>query len=179
MNLRLAAPLRSCAVSFNKCLSESVNSIDIYCTLKNRIITEFTTKREERGCHWQPLSSPWNDYHYYGLYILFSGSPQVLKNLGNACYAIGDYGKAVLRYDQRLQLAKKIQDKRSEEQSLNSLGIACEALGDYVKAISYYEQHLQLARQLKDLRSEEQALASLRVACYALGDYAKAMQYQK
>jgi tetratricopeptide (TPR) repeat protein len=75
--------------------------------------------------------------------------------------------------------ARKLGDRRSEEQALGSLGVAYEALEDYAQAIEYYEQRLSVARAIPDPRVEKQALCSLRVACYALGDYAKVMEYHE
>jgi tetratricopeptide (TPR) repeat protein len=55
---------------------------------------------------------------------------QILKNLGNACYALGNYAKVIEYYQQRLVLAREMGDRRTEAQILRNLGNVCYSLAD-------------------------------------------------
>ena len=47
------------------------------------------------------------------------------------------YIKAIEYYQQRIALARVMQDHRVEQQALSSLKVACYAVGDYTKAMEY------------------------------------------
>ncbi len=103
----------------------------------------------------------------------------MLGNLGIAYENLGDYTKAIERYQQELQIAREIGDRRGEGNALGNLGLAYENLGDYTKAIEHYQQALQIDREIGDRRGEGDALGNLGNAYDNLGDYTKAIEYHQ
>lgn len=73
-------------------------------------------------------------------------------------------------YEQNLQLARELGDRRGEMSALGSLGRAYDALNEHEKAIECYELALKLARELGDARSERQALRCLTDAQVGSGE---------
>jgi tetratricopeptide (TPR) repeat protein len=60
--------------------------------------------------------------------------------------ALGEYAKAIDYYEQRLAIARMIQDSRVEDQVLGSLKVAYFAIGDYTKAAEYAAERQNLSR---------------------------------
>lgn len=63
--------------------------------------------------------------------------------------------KAIAAYQQSLQIAREIRDRRSEGNTLNNLGAIYYRQGNYAKAIEVMEQDLAIARELKTVRVSE------------------------
>ena len=62
--------------------------------------------------------------------------------------------RAIEYYQQALQIAREIGDRRNEGVWLGNLGLAYSALGEMERAIEYYQQGLQIAREIGDRRVE-------------------------
>src|SRR5207248_2793483 len=89
--------------------------------------------------------------------------------VGLACYYLGQVEKAIGYYEQNLQIAREVKDRRGEGNALGNLGTAYAALGQAEKAIGCYEQNLQIAREINDRGGEGNAVGNLGNAYAALG----------
>jgi CHAT domain-containing protein/Flp pilus assembly protein TadD len=107
------------------------------------------------------------------------GEGASLGNLGNAYFAQGDYRKAVEYYQQRLAIAREINDRMGEGNAMGNLGNAYLAQGDYRKAVEYYQQRLAIAREINDRQGEGKVLGNLGNAYHFQGDYRKAIDYHQ
>ena len=124
------------------------------------------------------FSYTWHKAYYYN-----GSDPKLgemaLGNLGNAYYGADLYAKAIEAHQQRLELAKELQDRRGEGKALGDLGIVYHALGEYNQAIDYQQQRLAISRAIKDNQGEGQALSNLGIVYHSLGEYNKAIEYQQ
>jgi CHAT domain-containing protein/Tfp pilus assembly protein PilF len=84
-----------------------------------------------------------------------------LNNLGELYDSLGDNEKALERYQQALEIDRKLNDPRSEARTLNNIGLARQKLGQLAPAEEAYRGALDLARQVPDPRTEVTALANL------------------
>jgi len=82
-------------------------------------------------------------------------------------------------YEQRLEIARAIGDRRSEGNTLGNLGIAYAALGNVRQAIAYYEQALAITREIGDRRGEGNALGNLGIAYAVLADPERAISFHE
>ncbi len=99
-----------------------------------------------------------------------------LGNLGNAYANLGEVPKAIERYQQQLQIAREIGDRRGEGAALGNLGNAYADLGEVPKAIEYFEQRLQIAREIGDRRGEGNACWNLGLVYENSGDLQEAVE---
>lgn len=83
----------------------------------------------------------------------------------------------IVRYQQVLEAARRINDKQAEGAALGLLGITYYTLGDMAQAISYHEQGLRIARASGDRFNEGAALNTLAAAHNGLGTFAQAIEY--
>ena len=102
---------------------------------------------------------------------------RILHELGMVHYLLSEYRKAIEHYEQALDIAREIGDRRGEGAHLGNLGLAYADLGDARKAIEYYEQALAIARKIGDRRGEGADLGNLGLAYAALGDARKAIEH--
>jgi tetratricopeptide (TPR) repeat protein len=102
---------------------------------------------------------------------------QLLGNLGNAYYRLGEVRKAIGYYEQALTILREIGDRQGEGAVLGNLGNAYADLGEVRKAIGYYEQRLTIAREIGDRQGEGAALGNLGLAYADLGEVRKAIGY--
>jgi tetratricopeptide (TPR) repeat protein len=100
-----------------------------------------------------------------------------LGNLGNACYSLGEYRRAINYHEQSMAIAREIADRRREGQCLCNLGSAYYSLGECWRAIEYYEQAMDIAREIEDRRGEGQCVGNLGATHHSLGDYRRAIDY--
>ena len=81
--------------------------------------------------------------------------------MGSSYYVLGQYERAIELYQQSLDLATEISDRRGEANSLGNLGSSYHALGQYERAIEFYQQSLDLATEISDRRGEANSLGNL------------------
>jgi tetratricopeptide (TPR) repeat protein len=74
---------------------------------------------------------------------------------------MGNIRKAIEFYEQRLEVAQELSDRRGECIELSLLGLAYAAAGDLLKEIAYQEQCLSLTRSLDDRTAEGKTLGNL------------------
>jgi tetratricopeptide (TPR) repeat protein len=64
--------------------------------------------------------------------------------------ALGDTRRAIEFYEQRLAIAREIEDPRGEGSSLFNMGLALDKLGDRTQAIARAEAALRIFEQIED-----------------------------
>ncbi|MEC4986212.1 MAG: tetratricopeptide repeat protein, partial [Oscillatoria sp. PMC 1076.18] len=84
-----------------------------------------------------------------------------LIGLGNACYSLGEYRRAIEFQQQSLEIKRAIGDRRGEANSLIGLGNAYDSLGEYQRAIEFHQQSLEIFRAIGDRRGEANSLFNL------------------
>ncbi len=102
---------------------------------------------------------------------------KVLQDLGGVHYHLGEVRQAIEHYEQALEIAREIGDRRSEGIALGSLGNAYAALGESRRAIELYEQSLAIYCEIGDRRSEGAALCHWGAANAALGETRRAIEH--
>jgi tetratricopeptide (TPR) repeat protein len=100
-----------------------------------------------------------------------------LGNLGNAYLFLGERTRAIMLYEQRLQIAQEIGDLHGEGTALGNLGNAYLLLGDYRRAIEYFNENIEIAHRIGDRRSEGIAVGNLGCTFRSKGDDRRAIEY--
>ena len=72
--------------------------------------------------------------------------------------------QAIQHYQQALEIAREIGDRRGEGNCLGNLGNAYADLGQVEQAIQHYQQALEIAREIGDRRGEGHDLGNLGIA---------------
>ena len=103
----------------------------------------------------------------------------VLGNLGNAYWHIGQVDKVIEYHEDALAIARAIGDRRNEGASLLSLGNAYYHLEQIENAIEYYIYALVIAKEIGDRCGEGNALGSLGNVYSNLGQIENAIEYHK
>ncbi len=101
----------------------------------------------------------------------------ILGNLGNAYFDLGDARKAIDSYEQSQVVMREIGDRRGECNNLSNLGNAYRNVGDVRKAIEFFEQALVVIRETGDPRGEGCCLGNVGLAYADLGDARKAIEF--
>lgn len=63
-------------------------------------------------------------------------------NLGNTCYLLGDFGRAIQYHTERLEIANKFKDKAAERRANSNLGNSHIFLGQFENAAEHYKYDL-------------------------------------
>ncbi|EDQ84438.1 uncharacterized protein MONBRDRAFT_39276 [Monosiga brevicollis MX1] len=87
----------------------------------------------------------------------------VYNQLGNACYYLKRYEKALEYHKKDLEIAERQGDKQGMAKAYGNLGNTFKSLKNHESALKCCEQHLELTRQLRDRVGESRA-------CYNLGN---------
>jgi tetratricopeptide (TPR) repeat protein len=101
----------------------------------------------------------------------------LLGKLGILHYSLGEVQRAIEYYQQALEIAREIGDRRGEGADLGNLGNAYSDLGEVQRAIEYYQQALEIAREIGDRRGEGNHLGNLGLAYRDLGEVQRAIEY--
>lgn len=101
----------------------------------------------------------------------------ILGNLGNNYYSLGEMKKAIRYYEKALEITQEIGDKRGEGIRLGSLGLAHLALNEISKGIELCEKALKIAQGIGDRRNEGIWFGNLGNAYYTQDDVKKSIEY--
>jgi tetratricopeptide (TPR) repeat protein len=104
---------------------------------------------------------------------------KLLDKLGLLNWSQGKMEWAIGYYEQAVQIAQEVGDRRGEEETLGNLGNAYRDLGEMERAIGYYERALQIARQIDDRHGEGKHLGNLGNVYRDLGKLAQAVDHYK
>jgi len=106
------------------------------------------------------------------------GEANSLGSLGNVCYSLGQYERAIDFQEKSLVISREIKDRQVEANSLGNLGLAYLYLGQYERAIDFQEKSLAISREIKDRQGEANSLGNLGLAYLYLGQYERAIDFQ-
>jgi CHAT domain-containing protein/Tfp pilus assembly protein PilF len=107
----------------------------------------------------------------------FQGSALAL--LGVVLAARGDFRKACERYEEALEIDRKLGDRSGEAATLGNLATARFRLGELEKARDDYERSLALAREVGNRSVAQNAVGNLGMVFRALGDYRGAQEHNE
>jgi len=96
----------------------------------------------------------------------------VYNQLGNACFYIHKFNKALEYHKKDLEIAQRLQDRPGQAKAYGNLGNTFKSLKKYPQAIRCCESHLEITREQKDMLGEGRA-------CYNLGNVHHAVGKQK
>lgn len=106
-----------------------------------------------------------------------AGEARASKELGNACYGVGEYRKAIEAAGVTRTLAREVlQDPDLEARALNNMGMALQALERHDQALRAYQDSLALSRQERDFKLQGMTLANLARMSLERGEYGKAIE---
>jgi tetratricopeptide (TPR) repeat protein len=101
----------------------------------------------------------------------------LLNRLGRLYGSLGDYGQALLCYQQALQISQDIGDKKGESTALNNISLIYLDKGDYDTALYYLTQTLEIDRELGNKQGDGATLNNLSRVYDAKGEYDIALHY--
>lgn len=87
----------------------------------------------------------------------------IYNQLGNSCFYVGKYHKALEYHKKDLEIAEQLNDKQGMAKAYGNLGNTFKALKNYSNAVKCCESHLEITRSLNDQLGEGRA-------CYNLGN---------
>ncbi|XP_022346399.1 tetratricopeptide repeat protein 24 [Enhydra lutris kenyoni] len=103
----------------------------------------------------------------------------VLRNLGAAQSALGNYQEARDFHQKAADLHGSVGQRREQGRSFGSLAFALSQLGDHGAARDSYLHALQAARDTGDIKGQWQACEGLGAAAARLGQHDQALRYYK
>ncbi|XDC49792.1 hypothetical protein R6Z07M_000974 [Ovis aries] len=103
----------------------------------------------------------------------------VLRNLGMAHNALGNYQEAREFHQKAADLHGSVGQRREQGWSFGSLAFAVSQLGDHKAARDNYLHALQAARDTGDVKGQWQACEGLGAAAARLGQHDQALEYYK
>eukprot|EP00053_Salpingoeca_punica_P014456 m.131433 g.131433 ORF g.131433 m.131433 type:complete len:614 (-) comp16462_c0_seq3:470-2311(-) len=93
----------------------------------------------------------------------------VFNQLGNACFYVGKFHKALEYHKKDLEIAEKLNDRQGMAKAFGNLGNTFKSLKNYSNAIRCCEAHLEITRELGDRLGEGRACYNLGNVYHALG----------
>ncbi|XP_014647207.1 PREDICTED: tetratricopeptide repeat protein 24 [Ceratotherium simum simum] len=103
----------------------------------------------------------------------------VLRNLGMAHNALGNYQEAQELHQRAADLHGSVGQRWEQSRSFGSLAFALSQLGDHKAARDNYLHALQAARDTGDMKGQWQACEGLGAAAARLGQHDQALKYYK
>jgi len=96
---------------------------------------------------------------------------------GAIFYQKSQWNETLDKWNEALNVCKKIGDSAGEAQSLNNIGLIYGLLSQYDQASQYHQQSMQLSRKIGDLAGEAISLNNIGIIYLGLGQYDKALTY--
>ncbi len=103
----------------------------------------------------------------------------LLRNLGIACYNIGEFSAALEHYVQGLTLAQTMGDRNAEASFLNVIGLVHFRMGHSEEAVKKYSAALEIIMVIGDRRGEANATGNRGLVYWTLGEYSLALDQLK
>src|SRR6266404_1351849 len=116
------------------------------------------------------------------LRIIPSGKEQeeararVLTDIGSVCEALGDYGAALKRQEDVLEIMRELHNQKGEATALHNLGIIYSRTGNFPEAIRKYEASQKINHVIDNPSGEAMTANSLGNLYQYLGKYPEALQ---
>lgn len=100
---------------------------------------------------------------------------EALRLIGSLLHRMGQPRKAVLSFEESLEIFRRLKKQRNAAIVLIDVGMTYRALGDYTSAEKAYQQSLDFWRAEEDLNWRSNLLNSLGVLYHMKGQYEKAL----
>ena len=97
--------------------------------------------------------------------------------MGSEYYALGESKKAMVLFEQSLNIAREIGNRQAEGYILGNLGLYYADRSEKLRAIEYYDLALAISKEIKDRRNEGIYLDSLGSIYYDSKEAHKAIEY--
>uniref|UniRef100_H0VL22 Uncharacterized protein n=1 Tax=Cavia porcellus TaxID=10141 RepID=H0VL22_CAVPO len=157
---------------------------------ESRRLAEMSTERELLGHLYNDLGLSYSQLQLFPLAVeaFLQALPlchqpgeqaTVLRNLGMAHNALGNYREACDFHQKAADLHGSIGQRWEQGRSFASLAFALSQLGDHRVARDNYLHALQAARDTGDMKGQWQACEGLGAAAARLGQYDQALKYYK
>jgi CHAT domain-containing protein/tetratricopeptide (TPR) repeat protein len=101
---------------------------------------------------------------------------QVLNNIGETYYSLGETQKALEKHNEALPLRRAVGDRRGEAVTLSNTGVVYWSLGEMQKALEKYNEALPLRQAVGDRRGEAVTLHNIGMVYRSLGEMQKALE---
>uniref|UniRef100_A0A7V0Z4N1 Tetratricopeptide repeat protein n=1 Tax=candidate division WOR-3 bacterium TaxID=2052148 RepID=A0A7V0Z4N1_UNCW3 len=102
------------------------------------------------------------------------------NSLGAIFWTRGEYDKAINLFQKRLDISKKLGDKRGIGMACNSLGNLYSANGEYEKAIKLFQRKIEISKEIGDVQGISIGSGNLGFVYHHKGEYDKALKlYQE
>ena len=99
------------------------------------------------------------------------------RELGTEAFKHGDFKTARDYFELMLNDAKKIKNKRFEEDACKNLGRAYHSLGEFKKAMELHQLGLRIAKETGNKDAEGQGYNNLGLTHHSLGEFNKAIEH--
>ena len=106
-----------------------------------------------------------------------SSSGNILNNLGNCYYSLGEYQEVIACYKKSLNIARKSKNRWGIANSLNNIGSCYHLLENHKRAIKYFEKSLKIKEKIGNQLGITTSLQNLGNCHYSLGEYQEALTY--
>ena len=100
----------------------------------------------------------------------------LLHSYGILLQSIGEYDPALEKFEESLEIAKRIEDVVGESRSLHQIGMIYELKGSYDPALAKYEESLEIAKRIGDVALEASTLHQIGMIYHKQGSYDSALE---
>ncbi len=100
-----------------------------------------------------------------------------LNELGETCWKIGEYTRALEYYRQSLLILHEWGNRQGESLTLNNIGLIYDLQCNYEQALQCYTQSLMMQRESGDRVGEGATLNNMAMVYMKMGDYETALTY--
>ncbi|WP_446007831.1 tetratricopeptide repeat protein [Candidatus Electrothrix sp.] len=100
-----------------------------------------------------------------------------LNELGETCWKLGEYARALEYYEQSLLIHREWGYRQGESLTLNNIGLIYDIQCNYEQALQCYTQSLMMQREAGDRVGEGTTLNNMAMVYMKIGDYETALTY--
>ncbi len=100
-----------------------------------------------------------------------------LNSIGVTHYVLGEYQQAMAQYQQSLELARGLEDRKLQADALNNIGVLYFVWGEHDKALDNYFRALTIRLDMDDVYGIGQGYNNVANIYHTAGDYEQALTY--
>jgi CHAT domain-containing protein/tetratricopeptide (TPR) repeat protein len=104
------------------------------------------------------------------------GEAEILSNIGEVYYLLGEAQKALEKFNEALPLRRAAGDRLGEAITLNNIGEVYRSLGEMQKALDKYTEALPISQALGDRAGEAAKLNNIGLVYRSLGETQRALE---
>ncbi len=107
----------------------------------------------------------------------FTGTGEILQQIGAVYDRLGQYSQALNYYQQALAIRQQTGNKVGIGSTLNSIGSVYQQQGNFRRALQFYEQALAIRTEVKDTAGVGRTLNNIGLVYNQLGQYPRAIEF--